>query len=321
MVDRLYRRRQFVCRTREGLHPEREPLEVLATIRAALGGEYNLQTSTSLRRRREGRVRAAWCETRAETELPEQYNQVCRVATPPTSLQSSRTCTSWETEDNGTYLLHMLRRWLSYPELKRAVVREWVEMHRATVVLIGDKPSGTELIQGLFHEGLRIVKAVKPEGDKVMRFNAETATIENGFVYLLRGAMLTGYLQEIATFPQFEVQRTGRFDLAGTRIVQAGGRQAGHHHPLSSEISPHVASSATAARSYPGKSLLSHRWSKWFGEKRCRRPCGQADHPVRMSGVRRKVRDRAYPHRLRKPRLDYDPQCWGKMSPWMRVIE
>lgn len=75
MVDRLYGRRQFVCRTRKGLHPEREPLEVLATIRATLGGEYNLQTSTSLRRRREGPVRAAWSETRAETELPEQYNQ------------------------------------------------------------------------------------------------------------------------------------------------------------------------------------------------------------------------------------------------------
>lgn len=56
-------------------------------------------------------------------------------------------------------------------------MREWIEMHRATVVRIGDKPSGTELIHGLFHEGLQIVKAVKPEGDKVMSFNAETAAI------------------------------------------------------------------------------------------------------------------------------------------------
>jgi terminase large subunit-like protein len=43
---------------------------------------------------------------------------------------------------------------------------------------------------------------VKPEADKIMRFNAQTATIENGFVYLPRQASwLAEYIHEITTFP------------------------------------------------------------------------------------------------------------------------
>jgi Terminase RNaseH-like domain len=44
---------------------------------------------------------------------------------------------------------------------------------------------------------------VKPDGDKTMRFNAQTATIENGFVYLPVAAphWLTEFLHEITTFP------------------------------------------------------------------------------------------------------------------------
>jgi hypothetical protein len=46
------------------------------------------------------------------------------------------------------------------------------------------------------------VKPVKPEGDKVMRLNAQTATIENGFVYLPREASwLADFVHELTTFP------------------------------------------------------------------------------------------------------------------------
>ena len=63
---------------------------------------------------------------------------------------------------------------MNYPDLKR-LVRQQEDMRRATIVLIEDKASGTQLIQELTNDGLRIVKAVKPDGDKVMRFNAQTA--------------------------------------------------------------------------------------------------------------------------------------------------
>jgi predicted phage terminase large subunit-like protein len=43
-------------------------------------------------------------------------------------------CTTWGIKDKRIYLLHVFRKRLNYPELKRAV-RQQVEMHRATVVL------------------------------------------------------------------------------------------------------------------------------------------------------------------------------------------
>ena len=127
-----------------------------------------------------------------------------RVGIPRTScprLADYSVCTTWGLKDKRLYLLHVFRKRLNYPELKRAV-REQANMHRATLVLIEDKASGTQLVQELVNEGLRIVRAVKPEGDKVMRFNAQTATIENGFVYLPQEApWLADYVHEITTFP------------------------------------------------------------------------------------------------------------------------
>jgi predicted phage terminase large subunit-like protein len=44
---------------------------------------------------------------------------------------------------------------------------------------------------------------IKPEGDKVMRIYAQTATIESGFVYLPKEASwLAEYLTEITSFPK-----------------------------------------------------------------------------------------------------------------------
>ena len=110
-------------------------------------------------------------------------------------------CTTWGIRDQRVYLLHVLRKRMEYPELKRAV-REQRQAHRATVVLIEDKVSGTQLIQELIAEGLSAITRYLPEHDKVMRLYAQTATIENGFVYLPREASwLAEYLHELTTFP------------------------------------------------------------------------------------------------------------------------
>jgi len=77
----------------------------------------------------------------------------------------------------------VLRKRLDYPSLKRAVREQW-ETFGATVVLIEDKASGTQLIQELIEDGIYAVTRYKPEGDKLMRLHAQTGTIENGFVYL-----------------------------------------------------------------------------------------------------------------------------------------
>jgi predicted phage terminase large subunit-like protein len=100
------------------------------------------------------------------------------------------------------YLLHVLRRRMEYPELKRAV-REQCEAFDASVVLIEDKASGTQLIQELVSEGLHAVTRYQPQADKIMRMHAQTAMIENGFVHLPKEAgWLAEYLHELTAFPK-----------------------------------------------------------------------------------------------------------------------
>ena len=68
--------------------------------------------------------------------------------------------------------------------------------------MIEDRASGTQLIQELIAAGLSKTTRITPEGDKIMRLNAQTATIENGFVYIpTESSWRADYLHELAVFP------------------------------------------------------------------------------------------------------------------------
>ncbi len=205
VIDTAFGPRRYTRKEGDVLHPEWEPLEVLQNIRKTVG-EHNFagQYQQALAPREGGLVKAAWFKAYTEATRAERFDQVLQswdTANKLSEMADYSVCTTWGLKNKRIYLLHVFRKRLNYPELKRAV-REQARMHRATVVLIEDKASGTQLVQELVNEGLRIVKAVKPEGDKVMRFNAQTATIENGFVYLPQEApWLAEYVHEITTFP------------------------------------------------------------------------------------------------------------------------
>ena len=99
------------------------------------------------------------------------------------------------------FLLEVFRRRLEYPGLKRAV-RDQQRLFGATVVLIEDKASGTQLIQELITEGCHGVTRYQPAGDKTMRLHAQTGMIENGFVAIPQTApWLPEYLHEMTVFP------------------------------------------------------------------------------------------------------------------------
>jgi predicted phage terminase large subunit-like protein len=106
--------------------------------------------------------------------------------------------TRWVARSRGE-ALHPEREPL---ELKRAV-REQAYAFAASVVLIEDKASGTQLIQELVAEGVHAVTRYQPQSDKVMRMHAQTAMIENGFVHLPKeAAWLAEYLHELTAFPK-----------------------------------------------------------------------------------------------------------------------
>src|SRR5207253_5888121 len=121
------------------------------------------------------------------------------TANKPTELSDYSVCTTWGAKKKDLYLLHVYRKKLDYPTLKRAVVDQ-ARLWSATTVIIEDKASGTQLIQELVDEGMHGIKRYElPSGqDKIMRMHSCSSTIENGFVYLPENAAwLTEYLHEL----------------------------------------------------------------------------------------------------------------------------
>ena len=131
-------------------------------------------------------VKAAGFSSYVPNERPEKFDRIVQswdTANEASELSDFSVCTSWGIKGKDLYLLHVLRKRMEYPALKRAV-REQCEAFAASVVLIEDKASGTQLIQELIEQGLHAVTRYQPQSDKIMRMHAQTAMIENGFVHL-----------------------------------------------------------------------------------------------------------------------------------------
>ncbi len=125
------------------------------------------------------------------------------TANKATELSDFSVCTTWLIVGQRYYLLDVFRERLTYPDLKRAVMR-LNDRYGPKVIVIEDKASGTSLIQDLRNSGLAKVKEYLPVSgtDKVMRLHAQTALIENGKVLFPREASwLADYLHELTTFP------------------------------------------------------------------------------------------------------------------------
>lgn len=188
------------------LHAEREPPHVLQGIRNTLG-EYAfsaqyLQSPVPLGG---GLVKREWLHRYEGALTSADFPTVVQswdTANKLSELSDYSVCTTWGVKAKKAYLLHVLRRRMSYPDLKRTVV-EHARIHGAKTVLIEDKASGTQLIQELARGELSSVKGIKPKGDKPMRMQAQTAHIENGFVLFPdRAPWLEEYISELTTFPQ-----------------------------------------------------------------------------------------------------------------------
>jgi len=123
------------------------------------------------------------------------------TANKATELSDFSVCTTWGVKDKHVFLIGLFRRRLEYPELKRAVL-EQQRLFGATVVLIEDQASGTQLIQDLIADRCHGVTRCKTTVEKTMRMHAQTGVIENGFVHIPETASwLDEYLHELTVFP------------------------------------------------------------------------------------------------------------------------
>jgi predicted phage terminase large subunit-like protein len=205
VITTPFGQRCFIQKEGDVLHPEREPLAVLQHLRRTLGernfaGQYQQAPAPP----GGAMVKEEWFRRYAPNEQPVRFEQVVQswdTANKVTELSDYTVCTTWGIRNKQIYLLDVFRRRMEFPELKRAV-KDRAKLFQASVILIEDKASGTQLIQELNREGLHQVKPCKPEKDKIMRMHAQTPTIEGGFVYVPREApWLAGYLHELTIFP------------------------------------------------------------------------------------------------------------------------
>ena len=237
--------RTFIRRRGEALHPEREPLDTLDRIRGTIG-EYNFagQYQQSPAPLGGGLVKAGWFKYYGEKDRPESFDRIVQswdTANKATEISDFSVCTTWGIKGKNLYLLSVLRRRLEYPALKRAV-REQQNLFDASVVLIEDKASGTQLIQELVMDGCHAVTKYTPECDKIMRLHAQTALIENGFVYVPESApWLAEYLHEMTVFPKGkhddQVDSTAQFldwfkkPISNFGVFEYYRREYEKHHP------------------------------------------------------------------------------------------
>ena len=150
-------------------------------------------------------VKREWLKFYDPSDLPKQFDQIFQswdTANKDTELSNFSVCTTWGLKDRRLFLLDVYRHKLEFPDLKRAV-QELAAFHRAKIVLIEDKASGSSLIQELRAEQFSLVQAAPAlHGDKVMRLRAQTAKIEGGFVLFPKKAhWLDTYLRELISFP------------------------------------------------------------------------------------------------------------------------
>jgi predicted phage terminase large subunit-like protein len=200
--------RKFVRREGAPLHAERETLAMLKATRERIGSYYfSSQYQQNPSPVGGAIVKDEWLQYYdATAPLPSGLSYTLHswdTAHKSNELNDYSVCTVWRVIDDRYYLLHVFRKRLEYPELKRKVI-DLADRYKPDGVLIEDKASGTSLIQELMAERrFKLIPYEPPTGtDKIMRLVAQTDLFENGQVFLPQQApWLNDYRHELTTFP------------------------------------------------------------------------------------------------------------------------
>lgn len=191
----------------EALHPEREPLEVLAEIRAMQGEfHYNAQFLQNPIPRAGNLVPIERFQTYDDQTKPTNFKEtIFSIDTASKGGEQSHysVVTHWGRNDEKIWLLNVWRFKASYHLLKARVLALHQE-YRPDRMLIEDAAAGQQLIQEFKNAGIYGVIAITPKGDKETRMALACILIEGGQVYIPTSAGWLGdYLRELAGFPHF----------------------------------------------------------------------------------------------------------------------
>lgn len=203
--ETLFGLQHYTRRAGEALHPAREPLEALLRIRQTIG-EQRFLSQYQQQPVPEGGdiIKNDWLVCKPQSAFPTEFELVLQswdTASKASELSDYSVCTTWGLKDKKLYLLHVLRKRMEFPDLKRACI-SLAGQYSLHTILVEDKSSGIQLIQELRAAGIYSVKAYKPQGDKATRLFTCSVMFENGAIILPEDASwLNDYVRELTSFP------------------------------------------------------------------------------------------------------------------------
>jgi predicted phage terminase large subunit-like protein len=194
----------------ELLHPERESMHVLDEAKVSMGSQsFSAQYQQAPIPAGGALIKGDWFRTYLRTPVrinDERVIQSWDTATKTGTTNDFSVCTTWLMRGRDYYLLDVLRKRLEYPDLRRMVLSH-AATHQATAVLIEDAGTGAPLVQELRREGRLRPIPIRPDRDKVVRLEGQSAVIEAGHVLLPeKASWLEDFRAEILAFPY------GRYD-------------------------------------------------------------------------------------------------------------
>ena len=134
------------------LHPEREPLETLASIRANMGefrfsGQYQ-QSPVPIGG---GIIKTDWIKTYERSELPSSFEMIVQswdTASKDHNFADFSVCITLGLKNKLIYVLDVYRARMDYPTLRRTAA-DLARQYNPHAILVEDASSGIQLVQDL----------------------------------------------------------------------------------------------------------------------------------------------------------------------------
>jgi predicted phage terminase large subunit-like protein len=204
------------------LHPEREGAHVLESLRAQFGAEnFAAQYQQQPVAPGGAMIKRVWVRRYDQLPTSGVTIQSWDVASKQGEENDYSVCSTWLVDETRYYLVDVVRGRFDFPTLRTKVSRQ-AKLHTASHILIEDAGVGTALIQELQTAQFSVIP-VKPEYDKEIRMNIQSAKFESGQVFFPKEAPWLADLEaELFAFPR------GRHDDQVDSISQA----LGHEIPL-----------------------------------------------------------------------------------------
>lgn len=188
----------------EALHPEREPLQTLDTLRRELGSDaFSAQYLQQPVPPGGSMFRRSWVcryDRLPSLQAGDQIIQSWDTASKDGPANDWSVCSTWLRQGGHHYLVDLYRDRLDYPAL-RSRARALAARFKPTMVLIEDMGVGTALIAELRQAGVNVAP-VRPALSKEARASIEAATFEGGRVFFPHHAPWLSELEtELFAFP------------------------------------------------------------------------------------------------------------------------